>query len=215
MFPGHPPQAAQTIEPMSATVLVPDPIARFQAVFVEAKAIDRAQLREPTAFTLATVDARGRPSARILLLKGVDRAGFVFYTNYESRKGRELLATPFAAMCFHWQPLELQVRVEGPVSTVPAAEADEYFASRARGSQIGAWASTQSQPLGEYDELEARVRHFEREFSGREVPRPPYWSGFRLTPERIEFWKNMPSRLHHRDLYTRDGAEWRVTKLYP
>ncbi len=200
---------------MSDSPAIADPIERFRALFEAARGLDRAMLPEPTAFILATVDERGRPSARVLLLKGADRDGFVFYTNYESRKGRELLATPFAAMCFHWQQLETQVRVEGPVSSVTVAEADAYFASRPRGSQIGAWASTQSRPLGSYQELDERVHRVEREFSGREVSRPPYWSGFRLSPERIEFWKNMPSRLHHRDLYTRAGKAWRVDKLYP
>ena len=192
-----------------------DPIARFQGVLAEARAVDRELLPEPTAFALGTVSADGWPAVRILLLKAVDERGFVFYTNYESRKGRELLATRRAAMCFHWQPLELQVRVEGPVEPVSDAEADAYFASRARGSRIGAWASLQSRPIDPPRALEERVAEFEGKFAGREVPRPPHWSGFRLVPRAIEFWKNMPSRLHVRHRYTRTERGWEVETLYP
>ncbi|HEY5062939.1 MAG TPA: pyridoxamine 5'-phosphate oxidase [Gemmatimonadaceae bacterium] len=204
-----------------------DPIARFAAVLAEAKAIPRDVLPEPTAFALGTVDADGRPSVRIVLLKGVDERGFVFYTNYESRKGRELLASWRAAMCFHWQQLETQVRVEGRVDTVSEEEADAYFASRARGSQIGAWASLQGQPIPNTNALTARVAEAERRFANREVPRPPHWSGFRVVADRIEFWKGMPNRLHVRHLYTRErqaatlaatgtlNAGWRRDVLYP
>ncbi|MFI5230402.1 MAG: pyridoxamine 5'-phosphate oxidase [Gemmatimonadales bacterium] len=192
-----------------------DPIARFQSLLDEAKRVPRERLPEPTAFALGTVDDRGWPSVRIVLLKQVDERGFAFYTNFESRKGRELLATRRAALCFHWQPLEVQVRVEGPVETIGDAEADAYFASRARGSQVGAWASTQSREMGSPRDLDARVAEVERRFAGGVVPRPPYWSGFRVRPERIEFWKNMPSRLHVRELYSRDGAAWGVRQLYP
>ena len=192
-----------------------DPIVRFNALLDEAKKIDRELLPEPTAFALGTVDASGQPSVRILLIKQVDERGFVFYTNFESRKGRELSATGKAALCFHWQPLEQQVRVEGPVARVTDAEADAYFASRARLSQIGAWASRQSQPIDPPGELERRVAEFEARFAGRDVPRPPHWGGWRLSPVVIEFWKNMDNRLHVRHKYTRDGARWKVETLYP
>jgi pyridoxamine 5'-phosphate oxidase len=192
-----------------------DPIARFRALFERAAKLPREQLPEPTAFALGTVDASCQPSVRIVLLKDVDARGFVFYTNFESRKGRELLATGRAAMCFHWQPLEEQVRIEGRAEPVSDAEADEYFASRARGSQIGAWASIQSQPMQTAGDLDARVLEMERRFAGGPVPRPPHWSGFRIVPERIEFWRNMPSRLHVRHVYVRAGDGWSVQQLYP
>ena len=192
-----------------------DPIARFVALLEQAKALPRNILPEPTAFALGTVDERGNPSVRIVLLKSVDETGFVFYTNFESRKGRELLGAKRAALCFHWQPLEVQVRVEGPARPVTPAEADAYFASRARGSQIGAWASLQSQLMATSAELDHRVAEMEERFAGHAVPRPPHWSGFRVAPERIEFWKNMPSRLHVRHLYAREGSGWRVQQLYP
>ena len=190
------------------------PFERFLSLLAQATALPRDNLPEPTAFALATA-ADGRPSVRMLLLKHADEAGFVFYTNYESRKGRELLANPNAAMCFHWQPMEIQVRVEGRATPVDAAEADAYFASRARGSQIGAWASQQSRTIAEEQLLEQRVAEFERRFAGQVVPRPPHWSGFRLSPERIEFWQGMPSRLHRRELYTPFEHGWQVEILFP
>ena len=193
-----------------------EPFALFKSLLEQARALPRERLPEPTAFALGTCDRpSGRPAVRMLLLKDVDDRGFVFYTNYESRKGGELLANPNAAMCFHWQPLEIQVRVEGQAEPVEPSEADAYFASRARGSQIGAWASNQSRVIEEEGLLERRVAEFERRFEGRFVSRPPHWSGFRLLPDRVEFWKGMPSRLHRRELYTRNGDGWQVEILFP
>ena len=192
-----------------------DPFVLFKQLFAEAQALPREQLPEPNAFTLATVGEGGLPAARILLLKDVDSSGFVFYTNLESRKGRELASNRNAAMVFHWAHLERQIRVEGRVAPVEEAEADAYFASRPRGSQIGAWASRQSRPIERPGDLDARVAEFEQKFEGKTVPRPPHWSGFRLAPRTIEFWKGRASRLHERQLFTRDGDGWRVQLLYP
>jgi pyridoxamine 5'-phosphate oxidase len=192
-----------------------EPFEHFTTLLAAARDVGVERLPEPTAFALGTVGSGGQPSVRILLLKGVDERGFVFYTNYESRKGRELLAHPQAAMCFHWQPLERQVRIEGTTTSVSDGEADAYFASRERGSQLGAWASRQSEPMEHPGALDERVREFARRFDGTDVPRPPHWSGFRLVPARIEFWHNMPSRLHERLVYTRDGDGWRMDVLYP
>lgn len=189
-----------------------DPIARFTAVLEKAK---RTDLPEPTAFVLATVGADGKPSARVVLLKAFDERGFVFYTNLESRKGRELTAVPYVALCFYWAPLNQQVRVEGPVEQVSAGEADAYFATRPRGAQIAAWSSIQSAPLASRSELERRFSALEKEYTGREVPRPPFWSGFRVIPERIEFWEFRENRLHDRTLYIRDGGKWVGQNLYP
>lgn len=189
-----------------------DPIARFQDWLAQAR---DAGLAEPTASALATVDARGRPSVRMLLLKGVDEKGFVYFTNLESRKAREMAANPSVALCFHWQPLELQVRVEGEVVPVSAEEADAYFASRPRGSQIGAWASLQSRPLASREELEARIVEVETRFGDGTIPRPPYWSGFRVVPRSVEFWSGRIARLHDREVYTRDGDGWTVQRLFP
>jgi len=192
-----------------------EPFDRFTTLLAAAREVGAERLPEPTAFALATVGAGGQPSVRILLLKGVDERGFVFYTNFESRKGIELLAHPLASMCFHWQPLERQVRIEGRAVRVSDEEADAYFASRARGSQISAWASRQSQPMEQVGALDDRVREMEARFAGCDVPRPPHWSGFRLVPARIEFWHNMPSRRHERLVYTRAGEGWRTEVLYP
>lgn len=191
-----------------------EPFRRFGEWMERAVA---AGVPEPTAFALATADAEGRPSVRMLLLKGFDEAGFVFYTNLQSRKAGELAANPHAALCFFWQPLELQVRIEGPVEPVSDAEADAYYASRPRGSRIGAWASEQSRPLGSYEELMARVEAYEARFREGEIPRPPHWSGFRLDPARIEFWQGRASRLHERERFDREvaGGGWRVQNLYP
>ena len=200
---------------MSSAAQGNEMFARFDELLAAAKAVDVSILPEPTAFSLGTVGADGRPAVRILLLKGVDERGFVFYTNFESRKGQELLAHPHAAMCFHWQPLERQVRIEGVTNQVSANEADKYFASRPRGSQIGAWASEQSRVIRHAGDLEARVKGMEERFEGKAVHRPPYWSGFRLVPHRVEFWHGMPSRLHERHVYTRHGDGWLTETLYP
>lgn len=192
-----------------------DPIALFQQLLAEAHNLPRNVLPEPTAFALATAAADGQPSVRMLLLKHVDRAGFVFYTNLESRKARDLAANPRAAMNFHWAPLERQVRIEGTVARVSDAEADEYFATRPRDSQLGAWASRQSRAIERAGDLETRLEEFRRKFDGADVPRPAFWSGFRLAPVTIEFWKGRPSRLHDRELFVRDGTGWRATRLYP
>lgn len=189
-----------------------DPFRRFAEIYAQ---VQKVVIPEPAAMVLATVSAEGRPSARVVLLKGFDDRGFVFFTNLESRKGRELQANSFAALCFHWPPLEQQVRIEGRVASVTDAEADAYFASRPRGAQIGAWASRQSQALTTREELEARVRSFEAKFAGSEVPRPPFWSGFRVIPERMEFWQSRASRLHDRTVYVRQNNTWVIEKLYP
>ena len=191
-----------------------DPISRFIELFEQAS--KRPDIAEPTATAVATADARGRPAVRMLLLKGVDERGFVYFTNFESRKGREMAENPYVALCFHWQPMEQQVRVEGKVERVSDEEADEYFASRARGSQIGAWASQQSRPLSGRAELEARIQEVERLYEGRDVPRPPHWTGFRVVPERIEFWSGRNARLHDREVYLSDGnGGWTIERLYP
>jgi pyridoxamine 5'-phosphate oxidase len=172
---------------------------------------------EPTAMTVATCDAQGRPSARTVLLKAFDARGFVFYTNYDSRKGQQLAANPQAALLFLWKQLreQVQVKVEGTVEPVDMAEADAYFASRPRPSQIGAWASLQSQTLGSRELFEARIDAFEKKFEGVDVPRPPHWSGFRVVPERIEFWYGAKYRLHERHHYERVDGQWRKRMLFP
>jgi pyridoxamine 5'-phosphate oxidase len=164
---------------------------------------------------LATVGQDGRPSARVVLLKGFSPEGFVFYTNLESRKGRELRVHPSAALCFYWPRLHQQVRVEGTTEQVSDAQADAYFATRERGSQIGAWASTQSRPLSTRQELESRVEELTKRYAGKPIPRPPFWSGFRLIPDRIEFWNGRPNRLHDRVVYQRRAGTWSTGLLFP
>ncbi|WP_456237376.1 pyridoxamine 5'-phosphate oxidase [Falsiroseomonas selenitidurans] len=189
-----------------------DPIAEFEAWMAEAA---QSEPNDPNAVCLATATPEGRPSARMVLLKDVDPRGFVFYTNLESRKGQELAGNPFAALCFHWKTLARSVRVEGRVEAVSAAEADAYYASRARGSRIGAWASRQSRPLESRFALEKAVAEQTLRFGLGEIPRPPHWSGFRLLPDRMELWRDMPFRLHERRVFHRDGAGWRIEMLYP
>jgi len=196
-------------------VIPADPLARFRETYALAQKIDRALVPDASAMSLATVEDGGQPSVRIVLLKGFDDQGFVFYTNVQGRKGRHLLAQPKAALCFYWPPIDIQIRVEGTVSKVMDAEADVYFATRQRPSQIGAWASRQSEPLETPTALEERVTKYEKEFEGRDVPRPDFWSGFRVRPERIEFWKNKSDRLHERHLYTLAGDRWKIETLYP
>jgi pyridoxamine 5'-phosphate oxidase len=186
------------------------------AVFAEwLKAAEAAEPNDPNAMSLATVDADGMPNVRTVLLKGYDANGFVFYTNYESAKGRELLASPKAALNFHWKSLGRQVRLRGAVVPVSAVDADAYFASRARGSRIGAWASQQSRPLESRFALEKAVAAYTAKFVIGEIPRPVYWSGFRLAPREIEFWSAGTFRLHDRVVFHRAGEGWEKTRLYP
>lgn len=204
------------MEPLIASdfTLSDDPSALFEAWFAEA---ERSEPRDPNAMALATVDASGLPDVRLVLLKGRDDRGFVFYTNAESAKGRELAGIPQAALVLYWKTLNRQIRSRGRVEEVDHTEADAYFASRHRGSRIGAWASQQSRPLASREALEARVAGFEAEFAAGEVPRPPHWKGYRIVPSSIEFWQDQPSRLHDRIVFTRtsEAASWSKQRLYP
>jgi pyridoxamine 5'-phosphate oxidase len=189
-----------------------EPFERFAALYRQAGLV---QPQDPNAFTLATVDALGRPSARVVLLKDFDERGFAFYTNLESRKGLELRVNPFVALCFHWPALQQQVRIEGAAVGVTPTEADAYFATRPRDSQLGAWASRQSQPLPSRAALEARLEEARLSYEAREVPRPPHWSGLRVAPDLIEFWTAHPHRLHWRERYRRQDDAWAKETLYP
>jgi pyridoxamine 5'-phosphate oxidase len=191
-----------------------DPMDAFRDVFARASA-SAPPSADHTAAALATCDADGRPAVRMVLVRRVDADGFLFFTNYESRKARELDARPLAALCFHWFWLEEQVRVEGAVSRATAGESDEYFATRPRGSQIGAWASRQSHPMPHRAELEDRYVRYEQRFGTAAIPRPAFWGGYRITPERIEFWRAGTYRLHDRLLFTRTREGWGAEGLYP
>lgn len=190
----------------------PDAIDQFRRWFADALA---ANVPEPNAMTLATVDSAGQPSARIVLLKGFDAQGFVFFTNQQSRKGRELAATPRACLVFFWQPLERQVRIEGSVETVARAQTETYFHSRPLASQIGALVSRQSEPMSSRSELEQRTAELLEQYAGREIPVPEFWGGYRVVPESIEFWQGRRSRLHDRLLYTRSAQGWSLRRLWP
>jgi pyridoxamine 5'-phosphate oxidase len=213
------PQSRERTETKIAIVPPPvsppaDPLQLFAELYAQAR--QRIPV-DPNAMTVSTVGEGGRPSSRVVLLKEADPRGFTFYTNLESRKGREARPGSMVALCFFWRELERQVRIEGRVEQVPDAEADAYFATRQRGSQVGAWASRQSEVLTSREELDARVREIEQRFEGKAVSRPPFWSGLRVVPDRIEFWTSRPSRLHERLLYrrARPDAPWTVALLYP
>lgn len=191
-----------------------DPFSQFDAWYVEAR---QSEINDSNAMAVASVDAEGRPSVRMVLLKGYGPDGFIFYTNFEGRKAQHLLANPHAALLFHWKSLRRQIKIEGTVELVDATAADAYFASRSRDSQLGAWASDQSRPLASRDVFMKRYEEVRARYEGQDVPRPPHWGGFRLVPERIEFWQDREHRLHERHVFTRSspGEPWTEGLLYP
>lgn len=189
-----------------------DPFDLFDAWYREARG---TEINDSNAMALATADAEGRPSVRMVLLKGYDPRGFVFYTNGRSRKAAQLSANPQVALLFHWKSLRRQIRIEGPISSVTTEEADAYFASRARDSQLGAWASLQSETLDRRETFEARFEEVRAKYDGQDVPRPPHWGGYRVTPERMEFWEDREHRLHHRRLFLPANGGWTESLLYP
>lgn len=202
-----------TFQGLSETDAHPNPFEQFKIWFDQALA---AQLPEPNAMTIATATTDGKPYARIVLLKDYDERGFVFYTNYESHKGQQLVQNPWGAIAFWWAQLERQVRIEGYVEKVSEVESDEYFQSRPKGSQLGAWASSQSQVIDSREVLERRLEQLKEEYENKEVPRPPHWGGFRVIPDEIEFWQGRPSRLHDRLLYRRsEDGSWKIQRLAP
>ena len=201
------------LEALSETDVLPDPLAQFDRWFREAI---EAQLREPNAMTLATADIQGRPSARTVLLKGIDHQGFVFFTNYESRKGRELAANPQAALLFNWLELERQIRIEGRVERVDTKDSEAYFQSRPKGSQIGAWTSPQSRVIAGREVLLDKQKELETQYASAEIlPLPPFWGGYRLLPDVLEFWQGRPSRLHDRIRYVQAETGWKIERLAP
>lgn len=202
-----------SLQRLNKTDAHPNPFEQFTVWFDQAVA---AKLPEPNAMTLATATPDGKPSARMVLLKGYDERGFVFYTNYKSRKGQQLLANPWGAIAFWWTQLERQVRIEGQIEQVSAEESDAYFHSRPQDSQLGAWASEQSQVIDSREVLEQRLQQLKKEYETKTIPRPPYWGGFRLIPVAIEFWQGRPSRLHDRLLYQRTAeGSWMIQRLSP
>ena len=192
--------------------VAPDPIEQFRTWFAAARAAD---IFEPEAMTVSTVADDGRPASRYVLLRGLDHRGFAFYTNYESAKGRQLAARPYAALTFGWLAIHRTVRIEGPAERLPAAESDAYFASRPRGAQLGAWASPQSTVIADRDQLDRALAAAEQRYAGGPVPRPEHWGGFLVRPARVEFWEGRPNRLHDRVRYERDGDGWRIERLAP
>lgn len=201
-----------TLAPLDPTTLERDPVAQFRRWFADA---ERAQLLEPNAMTLATADRSGRPSARVVLLKQIDERGLIFFTDYRSRKARDLAASPLVALTFLWKELERQVRVEGSAAQISRDESAEYFRTRPRGSRLGAWASEQSAVLSDRAALEREVARLETQFAGDDIPLPPHWGGYRVVPNEFEFWQGRENRLHDRFRYTREDIGWRIERLSP